>query len=356
MKFPPPLVVFVALLVVIIFSYGAFRLPDHRPGHGAQEGAATFSSANHTENASQDRHQRGDTGAEGDDEVQAALLLHRDEIWRASQAAVKEEPPEGPADGIAQTSSFLVLASREELEGLLQAEGPLHDALFNGIAAELGEDEASFLMQLVSKAGDWHAVQTLILERETRTGQDYRELLLGMGLATGQIPVDDILAVLNTGLSMPEGALHVLALHGRVEDIAFLAHRTPFPDLNARDPVMGHTAIGSLVQHYFMAASADPASGVASLRTLIDLGIDTRQAGGQLDVLSHIFLNSHPGNRPVMEALSAYVIQSGLVTRPEELAIWDRIATPAEQQALREAFEYLAGLPVVPQPLPREQK
>lgn len=341
-----------AVCVAVVFcSYGALRWYDFR----LDRSDVPIEPPDYNISPSLESRQVGDGGAGGADEESAAHTAPEEGTWSSPLGTAGDKTRDVQSDKVAHLLSSLVSASHEERGALLRGEGPIYDALFSRIAAELGEDEATFLMQLVSRSGDWDEVRALILEREAHTRQDYRELMLGMGLATGQIPVDDILALLNSGLSMPEGALHLLALHGRAEDIAMLAHRAPFPDLNSRDPVMGNTAIGSFVQHYSMAAAPDPDSAVAALQTLIDLGIDTRQAGGELDLLSHIFLNSQPGSLPAMEALSAYVIQTGVVTSPEELAIWNRISTPAEQQTLREAFEYLGNLPVASQSSPTKQ-
>lgn len=153
-------------------------------------------------------------------------------------------------------------------------------------------------MRLLSNLTDWPDVRARILERELQTGQDYRELMLTLGLSSGQITVEDLLAFVDTGLSMPEGALHLLALHGRAEDIASLALRAPFPDLNARHPVTGNTAVGALIQHYGMTPNPDPAAAVAALRSLVELGIDTRQADGELDLLSMIFLHTRRPGEP----------------------------------------------------------
>lgn len=235
---------------------------------------------------------------------------------------------------------LLLAASREDLDALfLRGEGRLHDTLLDMISAEVGQDEAEFLMRLLSNLTDWPDVRARILERELQTGQDYRELMLTLGLSSGQIAVEDLLAFVDTGLSMPEGALHLLALHGRAEDIASLALRAPFPDLNARNPVTGNTAVGALIQHYGMTPNPDPAAAVAALRSLVELGIDTRQADGELDLLSMIFLHTRPWNQWAMGAMAGYVVQSGIVTEPEQMTLWNLIDTPADQENLRQAFD-----------------
>lgn len=247
--------------------------------------------------------------------------------------------PGHTGEDLQEVLQLLLAASREDLHALFRGEGTLHDTLLEKIAVELGQEEAAFLMQLLSNAAHWPTVKAMILERELQTGQDYRGVMLTMGLSTGQIAVDDLLSLINTGLSMPEGALHLLALHGRAEDIASLAFRAPFPDLNARDPVARNTAVGALIQHYGMTPDPDPASAVEALRTLVDLGIDTRQAEGELDILSHIILHTRPWNQQAMGAMAAYVVQSGIVATPEQMTLWNQVATPADQENLRRGFD-----------------
>ena len=235
---------------------------------------------------------------------------------------------------------LLLAASREDLDALfVRGEGGLHDILLEMISAEVGQEEAEFLMRLLSNITDWPDVRAMILERELQTGQDYRELMLTLGLSSGQIAVEDLLALMDTGLSMPEGALHLLALHGRTEDIANLALRAPFPDLNARNPVTGNTAVGALIQHYGMTPNPDPAAAVAALRSLVDLGIDTRQVDGELDLLSMIILHTRPWNQRAMGAMAGYIVHSGIIAEPEQMTLWNLADTPADQENLRRGFD-----------------
>lgn len=257
----------------------------------------------------------------------------------AAPAAIYGNPLSADGD-VEEALKLLLAASREDLDAFfLRGEGTLHDTLLDRFSAELGQEEAEFFMRLLSSIADWPTVKAMILERELKTGQDYRELMLTLGLSSGQIAMDDLLAVMDTGLSMPEGALHLLALHGRAEDIAGLALRAPFPDLNARNPVTGNTAVGALIQHYGMTPNPDPAAAVASLRTLVELGIDTRQAGGELDVLSQIILHTRPWNQQAMGAMAAYVVQSGIITEPEQMTLWNLVDTYADEENLRRGFD-----------------
>lgn len=251
-----------------------------------------------------------------------------------------------PDDPAAVLAALFEGATDAEREQFLRGEGPLHQQMQALYAEAIGLPAAEFAMQLTLLANDWPAAREFLAEHARQTGEDHRELMLHVGLESGQISFDEIMALINSGASLPPLAIHTLARHGQAGEIAALALRGQLTALDQRHPVTGHTAIGSLVERTALSPPADPLAAVAPLATLLELGIDARQAGGELDLLSQILLATEPWNTGAMLAMAAHVVQAGVVTSPEQMALWTRAPGAEERQQLQHLFESLRSTPL----------
>jgi hypothetical protein len=285
----------------------------------------------------------------------------------AAAATVPGEPgPHGLAEGIAAgtrpgdentpaslmedpagvLAALFADASEEDRELFLRGEGPLHERMRALFADAVGLEAAEFAMRLTLLASDWPAAREYLREHARQTGEDHRHLMLHFGLQSGQISSDEIMALINSGASLPPLAIHTLAGHGQAAEIAALAMRAQFTDLGERHPVTGHTAIGSLVERVALAPPEDPLLAVAQLTTLLELGIETRQSSGQIDLLSQILIATEPWNRSAMLAMAAHVVQAGVVSAPEQMTLWAQAPGADDRQRLQNLFDSLRGVPL----------
>ncbi|MCC5862597.1 MAG: hypothetical protein JJT93_11900 [Gammaproteobacteria bacterium] len=260
-----------------------------------------------------------------------------------------EDPLQTPGGATVEerVAELFASASPEELEAYFSGEGPLYEELFALFEQEVGADEAGFMMELTLLGNDWPAVRDLLTARSEATGNDYRDLMLARGLPSGQMTAAEIMALLESGLSLPPMSIHLLAMHGQAGDIAALATQSQFQDINERFVATGHTAIGTLIEHVALTPSPDPSEALAQLTTLLALGIETSQAGGQLDLLSHILLEINPTNSDALLTMAAHVVQAGVISAPDEMSLWQAVPA-AEQERLQRMFAALQSRPLQP--------
>lgn len=242
-----------------------------------------------------------------------------------------------------------------EIERFLRGEGELM-ALFGEFAEEwsdgtLGPESMALIGSMYGAmfAGeDIDDLNTLAARAALESGDSAAELMLHAGLVSNQLGATEILELVRTsGTGLPPLTAGQLALGGRIEDIRLLAEQGQFPDIGEREPISGHNAIGSFVIGLGGKSRAPvaPAQVVEQLATLIELGIDTRQAGGEVDLVSFMLDRMAPQNSELLMPMAAYMVQSGHISSPQELTVW-ATSTPAQRQQLVEIFERLRTTPL----------
>jgi hypothetical protein len=345
----------VAACVIAVATMGAIAVLVHRQGPDQADTAAAGSPAlPASTDARRATPQQGPAPhrAAPEDTVAATVPGDPGQHDRADVIAEGSRPGDRniPADLMEDPAGVLAAlfaeASEEDRELFLRGEGPLHERMQALFADAVGLEAAEFAMRLTLLASDWPAARENLREHARQTGEDHRHLMLHVGLQSGQISSDEIMALINSGASLPPLAIHTLAGHGQTAEIAALAMRAQFTDLGERHPVTGHTAIGSLVERVSLAPPEDPLLAVAQLATLLELGIETRQSGGQLDLLSQILIATEPWNRSAMLAMAAHVVQAGVVSAPEQMTLWAQAPGADDRQRLQNLFDSLRGVPL----------
>ncbi len=242
-----------------------------------------------------------------------------------------------------------------EIQRLLRGEGELM-ALFGEFVEEwsdgaLGPDSMALTGSMLGAMLAGEAIDdlsALVARAALESGDDTAELMLHVGLVSNQLGAAEILELVRaTGTGLPPLTAGQLALGGRVEDLRLLAEQGQFSYIGEREPISGHNAIGSFVIGLGgqSRAPVEPAQAVEQLATLIELGIDTRQAGGEVDLVSFMLDRMTPQNSGLLMPMAAYMVQSGHISSPQELTVWAD-STPAQRQQLVEMFERLRATPL----------
>lgn len=193
--------------------------------------------------------------------------------------------------------------------------GEVHESLSDyhaQLVNHVGVDEADFRLAVISAMGDWKQVKEIVSQRSATTGRDYGELLMEVGLVTGDITSDEIVELINNGTPMSEETFEWLTYNGHVEAFTDLASRGLLVDINRPNPVTGRNAIGSYIQHvgHFPGNYSEEQVNT-ELEQLIGVGVDPREA------LSAALTSVNPSNAELMLAMASTLIDQGVLPDDE---------------------------------------
>ena len=211
----------------------------------------------------------------------------------------------------------------------------LHGALTD----TYGKEEADFLMSVMTMS-DWQEIRGQLNERSAATGQDYTDLYARVGLAHGEISVEDLSRLAREGAGLPTDTINQLARHGRVDAIAELSNQGVLVDLNFRDPVTGENAVATFVRNVgYYPNKLDPGEAQAALQKLIGLGINHSFYDGTLDALDYA-LQVNPSNADLKLAMTSVLINQGAEISESHAELVANIADPQ----VRQRFEHLLDI------------
>jgi len=260
---------------------------------------------------------------------------------RAAQADREAPPTLGSAGSTDAAAQAQLLELMEAMLEFTAGHGEAYEEWLAMISEVVGPADAAFLHETLFAGHDWDTVRALLDERRMFSGHDYRELMMGLGLTSGDISLQQINALIDAGVPLPEMSGYLLASRGRVEDMIALAQRGQIGDLHMRDPLFGDTAAGALVDHLRSASGITAPAAVAKLQAVLDLGVEPSQRNGSQDLLTRIMISTTPENAEVMVTLARHLLSSGTVVTPAHRAIIAR--SPASP--LRDLYEYVLNNP-----------
>ena len=197
----------------------------------------------------------------------------------------------------------------------------------------LGADEADFYLALMGGGLSWQAMRARIHEQARRTGQDYRELELQLGLNTGEISLAELEQLSASGLPLPDWSVLSLAWQGRIDDIASLATQGHLPDLTARNPLNGNTVLGTFISHA-AGGQLPPQEAARRLETLVALGVDTAETTSGQDALMQTLSRAGPSNVDALHAVAERLIRHGHPVTEQHIAAAASISAPAVSERM----------------------
>lgn len=184
----------------------------------------------------------------------------------------------------------------------------IHEQLENRV----GQEEADFRMALGNAAGDWEEVKRLIAERAQQTGQDYRPLLMELGIGTGQIPPNELMELLDAGIPLPDNAFDHLKYQAELDLIEGLANRGIVVDWNAPDPITGTNVLGNYVRNVGDAPFKYTEEQIAdSLDRFLALGVTSD------DGFRQALESANPSNAEQMRYIADLLMRRGVVISAE---------------------------------------
>ena len=241
-----------------------------------------------------------------------------------------QAPNRPDADGMKASEGESVSAVAAKTASRMPDEDPDLAFIRARLTDRYGSLEADFLMRVAGSADDWATLQATVAEHEALTGNDYRALLMKVGINARVIPAAELARLLDEGVMPPPGVAGQLVASGDPRLISVFAERGLVPDLNAPNPSSGRDALGTLVLNVSYApARYDEALIRNHVETLVSLGALPDQA--LLDVL-------RAPNRSNVEHriwLARALIDNGAALGPEHAALI-RSIRPAD---VRRRFE-----------------
>ena len=196
-----------------------------------------------------------------------------------------------------------------------------------------GSVEAGFLMRVAESAKDWSTLQATVAEHEALTGNDYRALLMKVGINARVIPAGELARMLDDGVMPPPEGAEQLVASSDSGLVGVFAERGLVPDLNAPNRSSGRDALGTLALNVSYApARYDEQAIRKHVDTFVALGALPHQA--LLDVLE-------TPNRSDIEHriwLARALIDNGATLGPEHAALIQSIRAADVRRRLEVEF------------------
>ncbi len=201
------------------------------------------------------------------------------------------------------------------------------------LTAMHGALEADFLMRVAATARDWDALQATVTEHEALTGNDYRALLMKVGINARVIPADELARLLDAGVMPPPGVAEQLVTSSDSALVRVFAERGLVPDLNTPNRSSGRDALGTLVLNVAYAPSRyDERSVRDHVNTFVSLGARPDEA------LIDAFRTPNRSNVEQRIWLARALIDNGATLGPEHAALIRNIRLADVRRRFEEEF------------------
>ncbi|TVQ44151.1 MAG: hypothetical protein EA371_13965 [Gammaproteobacteria bacterium] len=180
-----------------------------------------------------------------------------------------------------------------------------------------GDDETAFRLKLIESHGEsWSVIRQLLDDRAKATGQNYDEMKMYLGMASGEMTVDEMQQLLHAGVPMPESIVVNLAGNGQIDEIVELDRRGLISSHHLNMRVGRPNALMRLADHV-SAQSYSPAQAAAAFNQLLETGLQP-VGENDSDLVTYVLTGRRWGNPEVPLEIARSLIDGGAVSLTAE--------------------------------------
>lgn len=257
----------------------------------------------------------------------------------AESQAVQSKRVPPPDSSRAGVEAMATSASKSKPPGAAAAasgfsvEDPDRAFIRGRLTERYGSLEAGFLMRVAAAAEDWEAVKATVLEHEALTGNDYRALLMKVGINTRVIPADELVRLLDEGVMPPPNVAEQLVASSDSGLVSVFAERGLVPDLNAPNRSSGRDALGTLALNVSYAPARYDKQAIRNhVETFVALGALPDQA------LLEVLKAPNRSNVEHLIWLARALVDNGATLGPEHVALIHSIRMADVHRRFAEEF------------------